>query len=151
MKIEYKDLTETIASLHKRINRLEAGGKPMTGTSPTATGSYTLPAGNQVSLNVTLKWSGSDVEQALVGAPHIAIYVDNDNQGPYGYGVGSAVDYTKHFVFWHLNNTQLVNNLYTTRIIIYVQNQDTIDHDYFFYITWNFVTGASGSGEGIST
>lgn len=149
--IEKKTIEEYIAQLSQRVDRLETGGKPMTGTSPTATGSIVLPAGGQVSLNVTLQWSNSDVQQALVGAPHLAIYVDNDNQGPYSYGVGSAVDYTKHFVFYHLNNTQLVNNLYTTRVIIFVENQDSVDHEYFFYITWNFVTGASGSGEGVST
>lgn len=144
-----KTLEDYIAILKRKIDRLEAGGKPMVGISPvSSTGEIILAAGADIGgIAATLSWANANVLTNPKATPHVAIYIDNDEDNDYlwpsGVGLSSGQRNLQADVFMDL--LDLVNNPERTRARLYLRNKDSSQHSYFVYIAFTYMTGGSGS------
>lgn len=135
-------IEERINEISKRIDRLETGGKPFTGTIGEVTDDSTsLPPGSQALFTVTVEWSDSDVTETLLATPLLIVYIDTDNDTTYQYGGGSNIDEENHIVFWYVDTTASSN---TSKVLrIFMQNEDTVNHIYYAHASWSYIRGVT--------
>lgn len=147
--VKLKTLSDYIAGLKKRIDRLESGGKPLAGLSPSATASFTLAGG--VSANdiaVTLAWTNADVITNPKGDPNFTIYVDTDNDAAHEWPFGSSLTSgQRNMRFdWFRSWRYLLDNPAKNRAILRISNLDGSSHDYYLHVNWIVLKGGSGAG-----
>lgn len=138
-------IEEHIADLHKRIDRLETGGKPITGISGAATGNFTLPGGSSVRFSINLVWSDATITEQPHGKLYFELYVDNDRDDDYRWGWSSTVSSTDHRVIYYPSEVLLSTNQTENNVIMRVYNETASSHTYYIHTLWTFNKGASGS------
>lgn len=144
----FKKLEDYIASINRRLNKLETGAKPMVGTSDVGTFSATL--GANAALNdvaITLSWDDTDIIANPKGDPIFSIYVDTDNTASFEWPFGSSLTSgQRNLRFQYFRNLAYIqNNPNSTRTTMRLQNLDSSSHTYYVYVMWNYITGGSGS------
>lgn len=145
--IQIKRVEDYIAELSRRIDRLEAGGKPMAGISPIGKVSFTLASGAfEDDIAATLAWSNPDVLANPKGTPQFSIYVDTDEDENYAWPYGLSLNAgQKDLEFdWFLNANFAVGNTNKNRVTFSLKNRDSNSHTYHIYINWLYLTGGSG-------
>lgn len=144
----FKKLEDYIVSINRRLNKLETGSRPMAGITNVGTFSVTLGAGASLSdIAVTLSWTNPDILANPMGHPLFSIYVDTDNVGSSEWPFGSALNSgQRNLRFQHfLNLAYIQAHPNETRTTMRLVNLDSNSHTYYVYITWNYLTGGSGS------
>lgn len=140
-------ISDILADLSRRVDNLETGGKPIVDLTSRASASFTLASGADTTLAVTLSWTDSTVTTYPKGLPHFSLYIDNDDNGAYFYpdGVSLSSGQLDTFVYWQLDDNDQKSNQYRSRAVYYIRNDDSVSHDYYFYVRWLYVTGGASS------
>lgn len=149
MRVEIKNTDDYIVELSKRIDRLEAGGKPMASLSPVGSVTVSLGAnGFEDDLAATLSWSNPDVLAIPKGIPAFSIYVDQDANEDYAYPYGNSLSTgQKNLEFTHFINANFISgNQNKTRVTFSLRNRDGSSHTYYVYVRWVYLAGGSGAG-----
>lgn len=147
-----EDLAQMLADLSQRIDNLETGGKPFTTASSPVSTTITLAAGASQGLDATISWSDSSITQAMLAVPYLQVFVDDDQilSDRYGNDGGNNVDEKDHIVFWFMDQNDHVVNPERARLHIFIENKDSVEHDYIIYVAWTYISASSSSGEGVS-
>ena len=138
-------IEERINDISKRIDRLETGGKPITGISGAATGNFTVPGGYNASFSINLVWSDSNVTQQGHGKLYFELYVDNDRDNNSRWGGSNLVSTTDHRVVYYSSELLLNASQNENNVIMRIYNETASPHTYYIHTLWTFVKGASGS------
>lgn len=145
--IEKKQIDDYISDISQRLDRLETGGKPITGVSGLATGTFTLAAGEDIDLGAQLEWSNPDITAQPHGVPYLGVYVDTNNDDdfiwPYGSSLSSGQKNVTIIEF--MNLFHLKDNPNKSRVLWYFKNNDSSSHTYYIEAQWTYSTGSSGS------
>lgn len=140
------DLNDILADLSRRVDNLETGGKPIAKVADEASGSSgSVSAGSQTLFTSTISWSDATVEEALLAIPHWVLYVDTDDDITQQYGGGSNVAEENHLVLPYLDQASLEADNFRSRFRLFVQNQDSVAHEYFLHIQFLYISASSGS------
>lgn len=148
MIIEQQTIDTVIASILRRLSKLETGGKPLVGRSGVAGALVSLNAGVEImSIAATLSWTDPDVTAIPKGNPYFAIYVDNDGDSAYLWPSGASLSSgQKKLEFdWFLDADDFDSNSNRTRVRVRLKNTDSGSHNYYFYVIWAYIQGGSGS------
>lgn len=146
--INNRTLNDYLNDLTNRISRLETGGRPISAISDLAWADIPLTAGADITgLAATLSWSNPNILVNPSGIPYISIYVDTDDDPAYLWPSGVSLSAgQKNLQFdWFMSLYDLQNDTNESRVRIYLKNNDSNSHTYYFYLRWLYVAGGSGS------
>lgn len=145
--IVQKEIADYITDISKRVDKLETGGKPITGHSNLAGVSFTLLAGGYATILADLNWNQPGVTQDPHGRLYFTVFVDNNLFYDYIWPYGGLLNAKDHLVIANYDWLSFdAEDFSETTVSIYIENRSAISHTYYFYDLFSYLGGQSGSG-----